>query len=160
MHEVRLVYEFKGWGRRLYLSVVSDLAAWSPDLSHVPSGFAAFCALDECEMPTTLETFAEQLVRAGCKDVYSWGPEADGVEYEVDNAFIRMTPDEEWEDRFVGTTAFRDETLDETLHQVLFFGGMESDAVVAITSPQYSEQVERRLRDPDQLARDLFDDID
>jgi hypothetical protein len=91
LDDVRLVGEIERWGRKLYLAVVADLGAWSPDLSRVPTPFSALCALAEWET-SALEPFAEQLISAGCRDVHSWGPLGDDVHLAVDMAFIRRIP--------------------------------------------------------------------
>jgi hypothetical protein len=154
MDEVRLVGEITRWDRKLYLAIVDDLATWSPDLSHVPIPFAAFCAIDEKVDMKTLEAFGEQLIAAGCRDVHSWGPLDEAIHDAVDTAFIRMTPEEEWDEKFVMTGA-GDEDFDAALWEGLFVFGIEWPSVLAISSPAYAEQLERRLGDPDQLARDV-----
>ena len=46
--------------------------------------------------------------------------------------------------------------FDDALDAGLFLFGREWDAFVAITSPQYAEQLERALGDPLQWHRDVF----
>jgi len=157
MDDLRHVGEIKRWNRELYLAIVSDLPSWSPDLSGVPTPFTAFCAIDAESDTTTLEAFGVQLISAGCRDVHAWGPQAEAIHNAVDMAFIKMTPEDEWDGKLVGTTS-GDEDLDEALWEGLFVFGLEWDSVLAIASPQYAEHIERRLRDPEQLARDVTDD--
>jgi len=157
MHDVRHVGEIARWDRKLYLAIVTDLAAWSPDISHVPTPFTAFCAIDEEVDRETLEGFAERLIAAGCRAVHSWGPQAEAIHGAADIVFVRLTPEEAWDDNFVMTTS-GDEDFDEALWEGLFVFGVEWPSVLAVASPAYAEQLERRLRDPDQLARDVIGD--
>jgi hypothetical protein len=158
MDEVRLVGEIGHHvdDRQLYLAVVHDLPKWSPDLSAVRAPFSVFTALDvEPYDMNTLEEFGAKLIAAGCRDVSSWGLHADDIHLAVDNAFIRMVPKREWDDKFVGTTS-AEEGFNEALDAALFTFGLEWEACVAITSARYAEQLERALRDPLQWHRDVF----
>ena len=158
MDEVRLVGEIGHQvdNRKLYLAVVHDLPTWSPDLSVVPAPFAAFTALDvEPYDMETLKALGAKLIAAGCREVDAWGPGSDALHDAVDLAFIDMTPEEEWDDKFVGTTGAEEE-FHEALDAALFTFGLEWKAFVAITSPQYAEQVEQPLSNVLQWHRDLF----
>jgi hypothetical protein len=158
MDDVRLVGEIGHHldDRKLYLAVVYDLPQWSPDLSVVPAPFAVFTALDvEPYDMETLEAFGAKLIAAGCREVSSWGAQADMIHLAVDNAFISMVPKSEWDDKFVGTTSAEEE-FNEALDAALFTFGLEWEAFVAITSPLYAEQLERPLSNVLQWHRDLF----
>ena len=156
--EVRLVGEIGHQvdNRQLYLAVVHDLPKWSPDLSVVRAPFSVFTALDvKPHDMNTLEAFGARLIVAGCRDVSSWGLHADDIHLAVDNAFIRIVPKVEWDDKFVGTTSAEDE-FNEALNAALFTFGTEWDSFLAITSPEYAEQLERSLSNVLQWHRDVF----
>ena len=158
MGEVRLVGEIGHHvdNRQLYLVVIHDLPKWSPDLSVVPAPFAVFTALDvEPYDRNTLEAFGAKLIAAGCREVSSWGAQADEIHLAVDNAFISMVPRSEWDDKFVGTTSAEEE-FNEALDAALFTFGLEWEAFVAISSPQYAEQLEHPLSNALQWHRDVF----
>jgi hypothetical protein len=142
--------------RKLYLAVVHDVSTWSPDFTHVPTPFTAFTALDVQSHDTeTLKALGAKLIAAGCREVDAWGPGSDALHDAVDLAFIGMTPEEEWDDKLVVTTS-AEEPFNEALDASLFTFGLEWKAFVAITSPQYAEQVEQPLSNVLQWHRDLF----
>lgn len=159
MDEVRLVGEVghRVDNRKVYLAVVHDLPSWSPDLSVVAAPFAAFTALDvEPYDGETLKAFGAKLIAAGCREVDAWGLGADALHAAVDLAFIETTPEEEWDDKLVGTTSAEEDQFDEALDAALFTFGVGWEAFVAITSPQYAEQLERPLSNALQWHRDVF----
>ena len=103
----------------------------------------------------TLEAFGAKLIAAGCREVSSWGAHADDIHLAVDNAFLRMVPESEWDDKHVGTNSAEDVFI-EALDAALFTFGGGWEAFVAIGSPEYAEQLERPLSNVLHWHRDVF----
>ena len=161
---MRLVGRDEQMGRDLYLSVCDDLRTWSPDLTRLPP-FVALCAFDaDTEDDQTLEAFASRLMAAGCYYVCAWGSGCERVHDLVDDVLIRENaesaklPAETWDETFVMTTWHERDTLDEAVWYAIFTAisdEHENSTVLAVASPRYADQVERRLTDTERLSLDV-----
>lgn len=147
----------RGRSRDLYIAVVDELTV--PDVSKVPRPYVLLVAFDVGDIdPTDADRFADEfLAVGGCVYVCPWGEECGWLHDVFDQAFIRAVPEERRDEEFVMTSWHDDEPLDETLWFAVFaaYNDPGVKSVVAVTSPAYAEQIERRFADVEQLSRDV-----
>lgn len=154
-------------GRELYVSVVEDLASWSPALGTLRP-FAAICALDaEAEEESALRAMASHLMACGCHYVCAWGLGCEWLHDVVDEVWSEENPasaqlrSDAWDPTFVMTTANDDmrlKGLDDSLWEVVFTSWVEEHeigSVLAVTAPQYADHIEQRFADSAQLNHDV-----
>lgn len=90
----------------------------------------------------------------------TWGPDCSYVHDTVDQARIAVDfdPEADFDSDATLTTWHDDEPLDEALWYALFCSwndDKEIKALLAIVDPRWREEVERRLRDPEEFNREL-----
>ena len=162
MSEVRLVSKIgqEDLETKLFLAVLDDFEAWTPELSTVFSPFNVLTALDTRLLDEeTLRSFAELLVVAGCRDSTSWGPDCMNVHNAFDDVAISLglaDAEAAYED-YVMTNWFDSDPLDEALEYALFHTPWFA-STLAVTSSQYAALVERRLADPERFREERFSD--
>ena len=142
--------------RELFVAEVTDLGEWPETLDLSASAFVAFTAVDAHGVPwEALVQLGRKLVQQGCVYLCAWGPDCGRVHDAIDIAAIELSPAV----GHVMTTWHDDEPLDDALYFSLFDAWDEegkASAVIALTAPQWREEIERRLRDSEGLRRELL----
>jgi hypothetical protein len=157
------------YGRPLYLSTLSDLSEWPSKLEEPKPYFVLFLALDASELADEVVTaFAEKLAAQGVGYVCAWGPECSHVHdlfdlaTYVDNEELRREAEEN--DTTIMTSWHADEDLDDALHFAVFNAhpddyyshGSNALLAVVVDSPNWADQVRRRLGDTNTLSDDVL----
>ena len=153
--ELRRVGQSEAPDRELYIAEVADLAQWPEAFSEPGGEFVAFTAFDTANVSSDdLGGFAAKLVRQGCVYLCAWGPGCERLHDAVNLADINVNGPE----GVVMTTWHEDDPLDEALYFALFtaFTETEPSAVLALTAPAWSGDVERRLRDSKALLHEVL----
>ena len=133
-----------------------------------PFGLRPFVVVFALDVDTddneTLEAFASRLMSAGCYYVCGWGSGSGHVFDSFDSVWMRDNPESlelpagAWDETFVSHSPTGGENLDEEIWWAIFPAYSEEHyltSVLAVASPQYAGQVERRLADSEQLSRDV-----
>jgi hypothetical protein len=148
----------------LYLAVVDDIDGWPQTVSLPPPRFVGLTVVDTSSRSLEqVRAFAGKLLDQGCVYGCSWGSDADRMHIAFDLEYMERETREITPFGFVTTSSHGDEPLDEALWFSIFAAlDAESGAtsLLVIAEPQWADQVEERLRDPEQLSRDVLDQED
>jgi hypothetical protein len=154
--EIRAIGQTSAPERALFLAELSYVEDWPSTIAEPAPAFVVFSALDARGIsPGALRAFGSKLLRQGCVYLCAWGPNSGRVQEETDAADIEVNPPA----GRAMTSWHLEERIDEALSFALFNAfhqETEIDALLAIVDPHWSEHVERRLRDPKELYREVF----